>query len=251
MRTWSLQTLGKLPEALGESVTTSEHVLDLVRHHLDRAEDGVWRLPSGPTMRRFIEDLSANTKKHVVSLNPGNFPAGESMSKGAVWDERDLSRGIDHRTVVAGARSFSADDRQYCAWLQGLGADIRWNPAVDVRMILADSSLAMLRSEPDDPGSDALIVTNPGLLAICQALFDALWINARPLEEGFLADPAHDDIDQELLRLLASGATDAQVARALDMSPRQVGRRIARLGTELGAVGRFALGAAAQRRGWL
>lgn len=232
-------------------MTTSEHVLDLVRHHLDRPGDGVWRLSAGPTMRRFIEDLSANTAKHVVSLNPGNFPSGESMSKGAVWDERDLNRGIDHRTVVAGSRNFSADDRQYCAWLKGLGADIRWNAAVELRMIIADSSVAMLRAEPQTPQSDALIVTDPGILAVCQALFDSLWVQARPLEEGFLAEPTHDEVDEELLRLLAAGATDAQVARALDMSPRQVGRRIARLATELGAVGRFALGAAAQRRGWL
>lgn len=111
--------------------------------------------------------------------------------------------------------------------------------------------VGLLRADPSDALSDVIVVTHAGLLATCRSLFAAQWEHARPLEEGFLAEPTHDEVDQELLRLLSSGATDAQVARALDMSPRQVGRRIARLGTELGAVGRFALGAAAQRRGWL
>ncbi len=232
-------------------MTTSEQLLEVITRHLSRVDAGVWRISYGAATRRFIDDLSGTTHEQVVSLNPGNFVPGESMSKGAVWDERDMQRGIKQKTVVGPPRSFSADDREYCVWLRGLGADIRWYPSVSSRMILADSSVALLRTDQRDPRSDVIVVTNPALLGICQELFDTIWSQARPLEDGFLAEPSHDDVDTELLRLLAAGATDAQVARALDMSPRQVGRRIARLGTELGAVGRFALGAAAQRRGWL
>lgn len=43
---------------------------------------------------------------------------------------------------------------------------------------------------------------------------------------------------------------EAQVDQALAMSPRQVGGADHPARTELAAVGRFALGAAAQRRGW-
>ena len=232
-------------------MTTSEDLLDVVRRHLHRAEDGVWTIESGPPVRRFIDELSASTTTNVVTMNPGNFLPGESMSKGAVWDERSLQRGIQHRTIVGSPRNFSNDDRQYCRWLSGLGAEVRWNAAVVNRMIMVDGAVALLRAERDDSTSDAVVVTSPGLLATCQGLFDALWQAARPLSEGFMAEPTHDEVDQELLKLLGAGATDAQVARALDMSPRQVGRRIARLATELDAVGRFALGAAAQRRGWL
>ncbi|HEX2901835.1 MAG TPA: hypothetical protein VHO01_00140 [Jatrophihabitans sp.] len=224
---------------------------DVVRRHLRPVAEGVWSVPSGAPVRRFIDELSASTRERVITLNPGNFPPGESMSKGAVWDERSLQRGIEHRTVVGAPRSFSADDRQYCRWLTELGAQVRWNPACSARMIAVDGLLAMVRAVPDEPASDAIVLTHPSLLVACQDLFDALWRESRPLEDGFLAEPDHDDIDRALLQLLAAGATDAQVARALEMSPRQVGRRIARLAAELGAVGRFALGAAAQRRGWL
>lgn len=236
---------------MGAKLTTSEPLLDVVRRHLERSADGVGEIEYGPPVRRFIDELSASTRSRVTTMNPGNFLPGESMSKGAVWDSRSLERGINHRTVVGPPRNFSPDDRQYCRWLSGLGADIRWNPDCATRMILVDGTVALLRAQPADAASDAIIVTNVGLLALCQGLFDATWSASRALEDGFTAEPANDEVDLELLRLLADGATDAQVARALDMSPRQVGRRIARLGAELGAVGRFALGAAAQRRGWL
>ena len=215
-------------------MTTSEKLLDVVSRHLSRVDDGVWRIPYGPPTRRFIEDLSASTTDHVVSLNPGNFPPGESMSKGAVWDERDLQRGIAHKTVVGSPRSFSTDDRQYCVWLKGLGADIRWNAAVSNRLILADSSVALMRTDQNDAQLRRHRGDQSWPARGLSGLFDALWMNSRPLEEGFLAEPSHDEVDRELLTLLAAGATDAQVARALDMSPRQVGRRIARLGIELG-----------------
>ena len=230
---------------------TSDHLLDVVQRHLDRAEDGVWTIAAGAPMRRFIEELSAGTEKHVVSLNPGNFAVGESMSKGAVWDERDLLRGISHKTVVGAPRNFSSDDRQYCAWLTGLGAEVRWNPACATRLILADSAMALLRANPAEPRSDCTGGDESGPAGGLSGPV-RLAVDERPAAGGGLPGRAHhDEVDQELLTLLAAGATDAQVARALDMSPRQVGRRIARLATELDAVGRFALGAAAQRRGWL
>lgn len=232
-------------------MAVNEKLLDIIGRHLIPVQDGLWTIESGPTIRRFIDELSASTTETVVTMNPGNLAPGESMSKGAVWDERSILRGIAHRTVVGSPRSFSTGDREYCAWLRSIGAEVRWNGSLSTRMIMVDDSIALLRSDPDDIASAALVVTSPGVLAGCRSLFEATWRASRPLEDGFMAESNRDEVDQELLKLLAAGATDAQVARALDMSPRQVGRRIARLGNELGAVGRFALGVAAERRGWL
>jgi DNA-binding NarL/FixJ family response regulator len=59
------------------------------------------------------------------------------------------------------------------------------------------------------------------------------------------------DVGQQLLEMLASGAKDEQIARALGMSLRTVRRRIASLMAELGADSRFQAGIEAVRRGWL
>ena len=54
-----------------------------------------------------------------------------------------------------------------------------------------------------------------------------------------------------LLVLMAGGAVDEQIARALGVSVRTVRRRIATLLAELGADSRFQAGAEAVRRGWI
>jgi DNA-binding NarL/FixJ family response regulator len=54
-----------------------------------------------------------------------------------------------------------------------------------------------------------------------------------------------------LLRQLASGAKDEQIARTMGLSLRTIRRRIADLMIELGADTRFQAGAEAVRRGWL
>jgi len=54
-----------------------------------------------------------------------------------------------------------------------------------------------------------------------------------------------------LVRQLASGAKDEQIARTLGLSLRTVRRRVADLMIELGVDTRFQAGAEAVRRGWL
>ena len=54
-----------------------------------------------------------------------------------------------------------------------------------------------------------------------------------------------------LLRQLAAGAKDEQIARTLGLSLRTVRRRVADLLIELGVDTRFQAGVEAVRRGWL
>jgi DNA-binding NarL/FixJ family response regulator len=59
------------------------------------------------------------------------------------------------------------------------------------------------------------------------------------------------DIRGNLLRQLAAGAKDEQIARTLGLSLRTVRRRVAGLLIELGVDTRFQAGVEAVRRGWL
>ena len=59
------------------------------------------------------------------------------------------------------------------------------------------------------------------------------------------------DVRGSLLRQLAAGAKDEQIARTLGIGLRTVRRRVADLMIELGADTRFQAGVEAARRGWL
>jgi DNA-binding NarL/FixJ family response regulator len=60
-----------------------------------------------------------------------------------------------------------------------------------------------------------------------------------------------DPRDQQLLSLLASGATDAVIARTFGWSMRTVQRHIHDLMQQVGARTRFQVGMEAVHRGWL
>lgn len=63
--------------------------------------------------------------------------------------------------------------------------------------------------------------------------------------------PKIDQFDILILRLLHDGHTEAAVARMSALSYRTVQRRVQRLKEEFAVTSRFALGAAAERRGLL
>ena len=63
------------------------------------------------------------------------------------------------------------------------------------------------------------------------------------------AAPALSPREAEVLRLLAAGRTDREIAAALCLSPRTVGNHVARIRTRTGAANRTALAALALRHG--
>lgn len=73
-------------------------------------------------------------------------------------------------------------------------------------------------------------------------------------EVGAAGEAADDGLtvgDQALLRLLAQGKKQADVARVLNLSERTVNRRIGVLMRRIGVCSPFQLGVEASRRGWL
>jgi DNA-binding NarL/FixJ family response regulator len=81
---------------------------------------------------------------------------------------------------------------------------------------------------------------------------DCLWVMALPFHDLSEAiDGGLSPIDQALLRLLAQGKKQHEVARSLHLSVRTVSRRIADLKQELKADSPLQAGMEAVRRGWL
>ncbi|MFD8721438.1 TrmB family transcriptional regulator [Streptomyces sp. NPDC059629] len=165
--------------------------------------------------------------------------------------------GIAHRVVY---------DREAVAWPGRLRDDIlpsirtgeqaRVRAELPLKLVIADDRLAVIPFSLAPGGhSAAYLVHRSPMLAALEALFEAEWDRASPLRDTRAqgeGGPGHPDADTlALIRLLASGCTDAAIARTQGWSPRTTQRRIQRLMTELGAATRFQAAAQAARRGWL
>ena len=130
-----------------------------------------------------------------------------------------------------------------------IGERIRVVPEVPTRMaVIGDRALL-----PDPPGlgdERRLALRQPGLVELAVGFFEALWERAVAVPSLDQGEPT-PDLNGLLLRQLAQGAKDEQIARTLGVSLRTVRRRIATIMTELGVDSRFQAGVEAVRRGWI
>lgn len=130
------------------------------------------------------------------------------------------------------------------------GEQIRVLPEVPTRMFVIGTTHAVV-PEPlgfvDEPRT---LVRQQGIVEALGLLFEMMWERASPVPELEQRD-GRPDLREFLLRQLATGAQDEQIARQLGLSLRTVRRRVADLMSELGADSRFQAGVEAVRRGWL
>jgi len=132
-----------------------------------------------------------------------------------------------------------------------VGEQIRLLPELPTRMFIIGATHAVL-PEPlgfvDEPRS---LVRQPGIVHALSLWFEALWERASPLPEAGTGRGARTALNDFLLRELAKGAKDEEIARTLGISLRTVRRRVAVMMTELGVDSRFQAGVEAVRRGWV
>jgi hypothetical protein len=130
------------------------------------------------------------------------------------------------------------------------GEQIRVLPELPTRLMVIGTTHAVVPEPLGYADEPRLLVRQGALVEALIMLFDELWSRAAPVPELDLG-AARPDLRGFLLRLLAAGQKDEQIARTLGMSLRTVRRRIADLMTDLGADSRFQAGVEAVRRGWV
>jgi DNA-binding NarL/FixJ family response regulator len=122
-----------------------------------------------------------------------------------------------------------------------------------MRLLIFDREIAVMAMDPQNPTAGAVIHRSPAVVSLAIALFDAYWSRATELfspEDRDNESPLTPH-EAEVLRLLAGGAKDEQVARLLGISLRTARRITANLSDRLDATSRFELGVAAAKRGWV
>ncbi|MEU6339391.1 helix-turn-helix domain-containing protein [Streptomyces sp. NPDC046977] len=202
---------------------------------------------------RAVYRLTAGAQREVCAFDRPPYVDRPGSNLDAQLERQRT--GVVHRVIY---------DREAVAWPGRLQADImpsirageqaRMRPELPLKLVLSDGRAAIIPFSLAPGGQSAAYLIHPSpMLVALQSLFEAQWERAIPLGEGPVsAEPGQPDAEtRALIGLLASGLTDAAIARTQGWSTRTTQRRIHRLMTELGAATRFQTGLAAARRGWL
>lgn len=149
----------------------------------------------------------------------------------------DLKAGQIVRTVYP-ASEFRRPDvvEQSYDPTREAGEVIRSVPSVSNSLKIFDRRLAIVGV--GDQGG-AVVVRDPALVETYYRMFETMWDAARD-------EPTHrqplEAFDASVLDLLANGATDEQISRALHASERTVRRRVSAMMDSVSARSRFQLG---------
>ena len=127
------------------------------------------------------------------------------------------------------------------------GEEVRVLDAMPTRLLVISPTHAVLPEPLGYADEPRLLVRQGALVEALTLLFELYWERPLAVPTGRRASTSAPF----LLRQLASGAKDEQIARTLGLSLRTVRRRVADLMIELGVDTRFQAGAEAARRGWL
>jgi hypothetical protein len=262
-----LVALGTLIEATEDGLTrqlrrvadTRELALTLTTRQTARTapttsgpSNGVERVEHLQEVRQRLEELSFFARDSVAAVQPGGPQSADALKAARPLDERSLRRGLQVRIVYDEAALCDDLNREYMRSLSARGADLRVSAPPFERLLILDSSVAVVPLEPGHSSRGALIVHEPGLVAGFVRLFEAQWSasDAMPWSEEPGEDQVSDE-DRTTLNLLAQGVTDEAAARQAGISVRHLRRRIARVTDRLEASSRFEAGAEAARRGWI
>ena len=241
--------LGELSQAEASAEVLAEQYNELLT---SRTSGDVEVLRGRANASRRIEELGTKARESFWGLIPAHVddivaPAEESP------DIPLLERGIKMRSVYLQSMTVSKAGLEFASYMHKLGGEVRATPTLAMRLLIIDHEIAIMPLNPEVESAGAVIHRSPSVLALAIALFDSYWSRATEL---FAPEDRADDSpltphEAEVLRLLAGGAKDEQVARLLGISLRTARRITANLSERLDATSRFELGVAAAKRGWV
>lgn len=170
-----------------------------------------------------------------------------------------LSKGVTGRCVYSRSAVLFPDRYAHIQAAIRSGEQARVTASLPMKMMICDSRLALIPVTPVAAAgpSVAYVIYPSSLLDALAALFEAYWERAIPLNLATARAPEMpgraglSNGDHRLLALLAAGATDDAIGRAIGCSMRTVQRRIRELMHLTGAQTRFQLGMAATNRRWV
>ncbi|MEW1911094.1 helix-turn-helix transcriptional regulator [Kitasatospora sp. NPDC085895] len=210
------------------------------------------RLIGMTTVQARLEELTSSISSECLSFSPGGTQSATSLQASRPLNSQALGRGVVMRTIYLDSVRKDRATTRHAEWLTELGGQVRTVPALPLRMIIFDRSVALVPIDPANTRKGAVQISSTGVITALVSLFEQVWAEAAPFgaprerdEQGLTRQ------EQELLRLLGRGYTDEAAGKHLGLSLRTVRRMMADLMDRLGARSRFEAGLYAGRRGWL
>ncbi len=226
----------------GQSISDLIEVVtgvDAIRHRFQQVQQA-----ADHEMRTFIT-------APFVAVRPGENAAEPAA----------VERGVRIRAVVE--RAALSEPGATAEAMESLrrGLELRVVEELPIKLVLADGDLALVPLEVGSGGEPgAVLIQRSGLLAALEALFEAVWRQAYPLDLPSLesgevrtsgdASDGPTAEDRRILGLMLAGLTDQAVASQLDLSLRSVQRRLRHLQDLAGVHSRMQLGWYAARHDW-
>lgn len=233
-----------------------ESLVGRYRHTMDdeQANIEIEMITDGARIHRLLDDLVDLVQGEVASLHPGPLPPTEVLRAGLDRDRLHVERGVRVRTIYPQRFANIPYIQAHLRDLVDIGTEVRLAHAVPLHLILGDGRIAALPIDPEQPEKGIILVRGAALVRSYAALYEYCWHTGSVLASG--QDPNVPESDatgqqQAVVRLLASGMKDEQIARHLGISLRTMSRTVSEAMQQLGAGSRFQAGARARELGWL
>jgi DNA-binding CsgD family transcriptional regulator len=210
--------------------------------------------PTDSLVGRRTACLARHTASEWLAALPGPVspnPAVPSAAEPGRLPSGITAKFLFHDSICSDERRVTNAER-----ISTSGADVRVTSAEIPAVVISDRRTALIISGSSQNPGESIWTRQPSIIAALAALFEQTWNAASPIQPRCpeVIRERTSDLSwrqRELLRLLASGATDEVAARHLGLSVRTTRRHMASLMDSLQATSRFQAGAEAARRGWL
>jgi DNA-binding CsgD family transcriptional regulator len=203
-------------------------------------------------VRSHLTQLAQGATSEVRAFMPGPALSQAALDASRPLDVQTLTRGVRMQTIYLETVRKDPATVDYAHWFAGQGGQARTMPALPMRLILCDRSVAVLPVKQNASEEGAFVIRLSSIVTALNQLFDLTWERATPLGEARAPQcDGPSERDLALLRMLEDGHTDEVIARKLGVSIRTVRRLMSDLFKTLNAESRFQAGVQATRRGWI
>jgi DNA-binding CsgD family transcriptional regulator/DNA-binding Lrp family transcriptional regulator len=201
-----------------------------------------------PRKERALNGLNTLTRETCDSMHPGPMPPMEVLERSLRRDAAMIERGVRIRCLYPRAPLQGARYTAYLRELTGLGAQVRLIDHAPCDLLIRDGMTACLPADPQNAAESAmLLIQGAALVTTLSAVYEDYWLRATPYEQAVAGEPCSRETElsgQErvVIRLMAGGLSDDQIARKMGISRRTVQRAVTKLMARLQATSRFEAG---------
>ncbi|AJE87663.1 hypothetical protein SLNWT_7287 [Streptomyces albus] len=197
------------------------------------------------TLQKTLNDHGLNATKEILTAQPGGPRPADILENARPRTLHNLQRGLTIKHLYQHTARTDLTTVNYIRTITDQGAQVRTTDQLIDRIIIYDRETVFLPEQNIThrrPG--AALIREPTLVAFLCKTYDHLWNNATPYTPTTQATPhITHNLKHAIIKLLAQGHKDENVARKLGMSVRTCRRHIAQIMEQANATSRFQTGA--------